>query len=235
MLEVRAIMTPNPVTIGPDARIWEAANTMLDCQVSGLPVVDKAGELLGVISEGDFLRRGEIHSDRHHSFWQTLFASRGSLAEDYAKAFGKNVSEVMTSPCVSVPPDTSLERAATLMAEKNIKRLPVVDGNRIVGLVTRSDIMAAILRQLADHTAVKTDTDIQRALEAELAHKKWADSVSFEVHQGIVTLNGRVMDAREKTALRVAAENVTGVKGVNDKTELVTFPDMPVPPPGFYP
>jgi len=233
-LPVRSIMTSNPATIGPDAKIWEAANAMLDRRVSGLPVINDEGRLLGIISESDFLHRGEIHADGPHGLWRTLFASRASLAEEYAKAFGQNVGEVMSSPAAAVEPETPIEAAAGLMAKNNIKRLPVVEDGKLVGIVTRSDIMGAFVRELAQHSAVKADADIRNALEAELAGQSWGDAVEIKVADRVVTLEGKVLDEREKTALRVAAENVTGVKRVDDRVEVVVPLDMPVPPPGFY-
>ncbi|MBX4898502.1 CBS domain-containing protein [Rhizobium bangladeshense] len=234
MLQIRSIMTPNPTTIGPNVKIWEAANAMVDRHISGLPVVDQSGDLLGIISESDFLRRGEIHTQAPHSLWRDFFASRGGLAEEYAKSFGNDVGEVMSSPAVTVQPDASIETAAKLMAEKNVKRLPVVEGNHLIGIVTRFDVMAALVRELTRHCAARTDSDIQSALEAELARQKWGDSVTLHVADGVVTLEGRVLDSREKTALHVAAENTIGVKRVDDRVQVVAPPDMPVPPPGFY-
>lgn len=233
-LPVRSIMTLNPATIGPDAKIWEAANTMLDRHISGLPVVDDEQHLLGIISESDFLHRGEIHTDGRHGFWRTLFTSRASLAEEYAKAFGQNVGEVMSSPAVTVEPETPVETAATLMASGNIKRLPVIEHGKVVGIVTRSDIMGAFIRELAQHSAEKADADIGNALEAELARQSWGDAVRIKVAEGVITLEGKVRDEREKTALNVAAENITGVKRVDNNVEVVVSLDMPVPPPGFY-
>ncbi|WP_064693773.1 CBS domain-containing protein [Rhizobium aegyptiacum] len=234
MLQIRSIMTPNPTTIGPKAKIWEAANAMVNRHISGLPVVDQSGDLLGIISESDFLRRGEIHTQAPHSLWRDFFASRGELAEEYAKNFGNDVGEIMSSPAVTVQPDASIETAAKLMAEKNVKRLPVVEGNQLIGIVTRFDVMAALVRELASQCAARTDGDIQSALEAELARQKWGDSVTLHVADGVVTLEGRVLDSREKTALHVAAENTLGVKRVDDRVQVVAPPDMPVPPPGFY-
>ncbi|MBP2562465.1 hypothetical protein J2857_005256 [Neorhizobium galegae] len=191
MLSVRSIMTPNPTTIGPEAKIWEAATTMLDRRVNGLPVV------------GDVLRRGEFHTGAHHGLRRTLFPSRGTLAEDYAKSFGKDVGEVMSSPAVSVEPETTVEVAA--------------------------EIMGALIRELAGYSATKADADIRNALETELAKHRWGDAIAIRVAEGVVALEGR-----EKTALRVAAENTTGVKRVDDSIEVVQPLDMPVPPPGFY-
>ncbi|WP_167358979.1 CBS domain-containing protein [Rhizobium bangladeshense] len=234
MLKIRSIMTPKPATIGPNAKIWEAANAMLDHHVSGLPVVDQSGGLLGIISESDFLRRSEIHTDATHGLWRDFFSSRGELAEEYAKNFGSTVGEVMSCPAVTVQPDASVEAAAELMAKKNIKRLPVVEGDELIGIVTRFDVMAALVRELASHCAARADSDIRNALEAELARQKWGDSVTLHVADGVVTLEGRVLDSREKTALHVAAENTIGVKRVDDHIQVVAPPDMPVPPPGFY-
>lgn len=233
MLTVRSIMSPDPIVVGPQTRIWEAANVMLDCGFSGLPVVDDNGTLLGIISESDFLRRDELKSTRDRGFWRTLFSSRGALAEDYAKAFGKLVNEVMTSPAVSVNPETAIDDAAFRMADHNIKRLPVVDSDKVVGVVTRSDIMRALIRDMAAKSPERLDADIKSALEAELDRHRWGDAVTVSVANAVVTLEGRVLDDREKTAARVAAENTSGVTRVVDEVIVANFPQMPVSPPGF--
>ncbi|WP_429925739.1 CBS domain-containing protein (plasmid) [Agrobacterium vitis] len=233
MLTVQSIMSSDPIVVGPQTRIWEAANVMLDCGFSGLPVVDADGVLLGIISESDFLRRDELKSNGGRGFWRTLFSSRGALAEDYAKAFGKLVNEVMTSPAVSVAPETTIDDAAFRMADHNIKRLPVVHNDKVVGIVTRSDIMRALIKDMAAKSAERLDADIKGALLAELDRQRWGDAIIVSVANAVVTLEGRVLDEREKTAARVAAENTSGVTRVVDDIRVAAFPDMPVSPPGF--
>ncbi len=233
MLTVRTIMSSDPIAVGPSAKIWEAANVMLDCGFSGLPVVDDHEHVVGVISESDFLRRGELRTETAQAFWRTLFSSRGALAEDYAKAFGKEVGEVMTSPAVVVEPGMTVKAAAALMADSGIKRLPVVENDRIVGIVTRSDIMRTLIKQMAATAMNRIDADIKGGLEAELARQRWGDTITVSVDATVVTLEGRVLDAREKNAARVAAENTIGVTKVMDRILIVGFPEMPVSPPGF--
>jgi CBS domain-containing protein len=233
MLTVRSIMTSDPIAVGPSAKIWEAANTMLDCGFSGLPVIDDDAQVVGVISESDFLRRGELRTEAPHRFWRTLFSSRGALAEDYAKAFGKQVGEVMTSPAVTAELQMTVEAAGYLMGDRGIKRLPVVENDKIVGIVTRSDIMRTLIRQMADSAVDRIDADIKAGLEAEYGRQRWGDTITVTVDATVVTLEGRVLDAREKTAARVAAENTLGVTKVIDQILIVGFLEMPVSPPGF--
>jgi len=235
MSTVQTIMTPNPMTIGAEARIWEAANLMLDHGISGLPVTDETGQLVGVISESDFLLRGELHTDPAKSFWRRLFSARGALAEDYSKSFGRKVGEVMSTPAVTVAAEEAVGAAALLMAERNIKRLPVVADDKVVGIVTRSDIMRSMIKDMAARSVERIDADIRRALEGELDHQRWGDHITVHVKEAIVTLEGKVTDLREKTAARVAAENTLGAIQVIDNVQVVVLPDMPVPPPGFYP
>lgn len=233
MQTVRSIMTADPISVHPDAKIWEAANTMLDCGFSGLPVIDIDEQVLGVISESDFLRRGELRSQASPGMWRRLFSSRGALAEDYAKAFGKEVSEVMSSPAITVEPWITVEDAANLMGDRGIKRLPVVENNKLVGIVTRADIMRTLIRQMSASAVDRIDADIKAGLEAEYDRQRWGDTITVAVDATVVTLEGRVLDAREKTAARVAAENTLGVTKVIDQILVVGLPEMPVSPPGF--
>lgn len=173
-LPVRSFMTSNPATIDPDAKIWEAANTVLDRRVGGLPVINDEGHLLGIIRESDVLHRGEIHADGRHGRWRTLFASRASLAEEYAKAFGQDVGEVMSSPAVAVEPETPIEAAAELMAKNNIKRTTsnACRWSKTASSSASSHIPISCALSsggLTQHSGVKADADIRNALEAELA------------------------------------------------------------------
>jgi CBS domain-containing protein len=213
MQTVRSIMTSDPISVHPDAKIWEAANTMLDCGFSGLPVIDDDEQVLGVISESDFLRRGELRSQAAPGIWRSLFSSRGALAEDYAKAFGREVSEVMTSPAITVEPWITVEEAANLMGDRGIKR--------------------TLIRKMAASAVGRIDEDIKAGLEAEYDRHRWGDTITVTVDATLVTLEGRVLDAREKTAARVAAENTLGVTKVIDRILVVGLPEMPVTPPGF--
>lgn len=233
MLTVKSIMTFEPTTTSATAKIWEAANTMLDRHVSGLPVVDDDGHIEGVISDSDFLRRVEIHTEPTQSSWRRMFAARGVLAAEYVKAFGQSVGEVMSAPAITVTPDTTVTEAALLMAHHNIKRVPVVDDGRLVGIVARSDIMAGLISELPHFSAARKDANIKGALEAELARYSWGGGITLEVADGVVALNGWVFDANEKIAARVAAENIAMVTRVDDHLTVPEKLEMPAAPPGF--
>lgn len=233
MLTVRSIMSADPVAVGAETTIREAANIMLERGIGGLPVLDENGSPLGVISASDFLKRGELRSQDRGGFWHRVFSSRGELAEEYAKAHGKLASEVMTAPAVTVEPDATIDAAAGRMADRDVRRLLVVENGRLVGIVTRTDIMRALIREVVIGPTARADADIRQALESELERHRWGDAITFHVNNTVVTLEGRVLDPREKTALRVAAENTIGVSQVIDRVMVVKMPTMPVAPPGF--
>jgi CBS domain-containing protein len=139
----------------------------------------------------------------------------------------------MSSPAITVEPWITVEDAANLMGDRGIKRLPVVENNKLVGIVTRADIMRTLIRQMSASAVDRIDVDIKAGLEAEYDRQRWGDTITVAVDATVVTLEGRVLDAREKTAARVAAENTLGVTKVIDQILVVGLPEMPVSPPGF--
>lgn len=141
---VRAIMTPSPVTIVASSSILDAAKLMLDNRVSGLPVVDANGVLVGMITEGDFLRRHELGTDRKRSWLREWLTSPGKIADEYVRAHGRRVEELMTPQVTVISPKDSISDAVRLMERNDIKRLPVVSDGRLVGIISRSDLLRAV-------------------------------------------------------------------------------------------
>jgi CBS domain-containing protein len=213
------VMTPDVISADPDATVLQAARYMLQHHISGLPVIDKTGTLVGILSEGDFLRRRETHTDRRPSRWLEFLMGPGKLAAQYTHTHGSKVSEVMTTNLHTVSEDTSLEKVVEMMERYRIKRVPVLRGKKIVGIVTRANLMHAMVSLArGEPKAASGDAAIRQELLKELKTEKWAlaSMINVVVRAGVVELWGMIVDDRQRQALVVAAENVPGVKQVKD-------------------
>ena len=213
------VMTRNILSVAPDSTIAEAVRTMLDNRISGLPVIDEAGRLVGILTEGDLLRRGETATERHRPRWLEILMGPGRLAEEYVRTHSRRIAEVMTRDPVSVAPDTPLKEIVGLMERHRIKRVPVLDGDAPVGILSRADLLRGLAGALeATPPAATTDAEIRERILAELARTAWVprDGIAITVENGVVDLNGVILDENERAALRVAAENVPGVRAVED-------------------
>ena len=212
------IMTIRVVTVTAETTIRAAARAMMEHRVSGLPVVDGSGGLIGMVTEGDLLRRAETGTERRHSPWLELLMGPGRLAQEYVHAHASKVGDVMTQSVISVSPETPLEEVVRLMERRPIKRVPVVENGRLAGIVSRSDLLS-FLASLDDLPSIgASDSEIRTNILAEVDKQPWAPRASAKVfvRDGIVELHGAIADEREREALRVACENVPGVKAVHD-------------------
>lgn len=217
-MRAHQIMTRPVVTIGPDAAITEAAAVMLEHHISGLPVVDGAGTLVGILSEGDFLRRGEISTQRRRNRLLRFILGPGQSAADFVHEHGCKVSEVMTTRLVTITEDTSLGAIVALMEKNNLNRLPVMRDGQVVGIVSRANLLqvvASLARQLPDPTA--DDDHIRNRIINALGKNDWCpQGLKVSVRDGIVHLGGIIPDERARQAAIVAAENISGVKKIHD-------------------
>ena len=217
-MRAHQIMTKPVVTVGPDTTVLEAANIMLSRHISGLPVVDAAGKLVGIVSQGDFIHRGEIGTERRRGRWLKFMFGSGNSAIDFVHEHGRKVSEVMSRSPITIAEDTPLADIADLMEKKNIKRLPVLRDDRLVGIVTRTNLLqavASLARHVPDPTA--DDNHIRDRIIRAIEKADWPPiGLNVIVRDGIVHLNGYITDERTREALMVAAENVEGVRKVHD-------------------
>ena len=218
-MKAEDVMTRDVISIAPDATVLQAARLMLQHHISGLPVVNKDGRLVGVLSEGDFLRRRETRTEHKRSRWLEFLMGPGRMAAEYSHSHGSKVAEVMTAEVHTVDEVTALEDIVELMEHKRIKRVPVVCGSQLVGIVTRSNLMHAMvsLARVTQPTA-KDDGAIREMLQAEFQKEIWAPAAmtNVVVRDGVVELWGVIIDERQREAMKVAAENIPGVKAVND-------------------
>jgi predicted transcriptional regulator len=191
---------------------------MLQRKFSGLPVVDSAGALVGIVTEGDFLRRAETGTLRRRPRWIEFLMGPGPLAAEYTHASGRRVGEVMTRDVLTVTEDTPLDTVIDLMERHQVKRLPVVRGQAVVGIVTRQNLLRALIGRsaAADNTA-GDDKTIRERLLGELKAQPWGPLIDVFVERGRVKLLGTILDERQRAAIRVAAENVPGVTSIEDQ------------------
>jgi CBS domain-containing protein len=208
------------VTTSPDTTVEELARLMTNLRISGVPVMDKDGRLVGMVTEGDLLRRVETGTERHRPRWSVPFSSNSRLAAEYIKSHAKRVADIMTRDVCSVEESATLGEIANLLETKHIKRVPVVHDGKIVGVVSRADLLKVLVSGGAETAHEEQDRTIRTQLLAELREQKWADAEGrVVVSDGIVHLWGIVGSENERRALRIAAENTPGVRGVEDHTE----------------
>lgn len=213
------IMARNVITAAADMPIRDAARLMLDHHISGLPVVDRDGRLLGMLSEGDFLRRSEIATQRPRKKWLDFFLGPGAAAGDFVREHGGKVGEIMSQDEIhSATEEMPLDEIVRLMERHRVKRLPVLRDGKLVGLVSRSDLLravASLARDVPDPTA--DDDHIRRRVISAVENNDWTPvQLGVTVRDGIVHLSGMITDERFRQAAIVAAENVAGVRLVHD-------------------
>ena len=218
-MKARDVMTSPVISVEPDVAVLQAVRIMLQRRVSGLPVIDREGRLVGIVTEGDFLRRAETGTQRRRPRWLEFLAGPGRLAQDYARSHARKVGEVMTPDPVTVDEDAALDEIVRLMEKRQIKRIPVVRGTNIVGIVSRANLLHALASVAREaKPAEQSDEAIRALLLAELAKQPWAPVALINpvVRNGVVEMWGTITDERERPALMIAAENVPGVKAVHD-------------------
>ncbi|PAY10585.1 MULTISPECIES: CBS domain-containing protein [Bradyrhizobium] len=217
-MRAHQIMARHVITVGTEASILDAAKLMMDHHISGLPVVDAAGKLVGILSETDFLRRSEIGTQRSRPRWLRFLLGSGSAATDFVHERGRKVGEIMSYDPITVTEQTPLPDLVELMEKKSIKRLPVMRDRQLVGIVTRSDLLravASVAHEIPDPTA--DDKHIHDRIVRALDAANWCPlGLQVSVRNGVVHLRGIIMDERARQAAIVAAENAAGVKEVHD-------------------
>lgn len=217
------IMTREVISVDAETTISEAARLMVQHHISGLPVTDESGAVVGIVTEGDLLRRAELGTARHRRRWIELLLGPGRMANEYVDTHARKVGEVMTRAVASAAPQDELADVVEVMEEHRVKRLPVIDNGRMVGIISRANLVRALLDNLAQKDTasaadIHSDRQIRDRIRAVIDKEPWGPrfSVTAKVKNGIVELHGSITDERERQALRVAAENVPGVKAVRD-------------------
>ena len=223
-MRANLVMTRHVVTVPADASVYDAAMVLLNAGISAAPVVDAGGKMIGIVSEADLMHRPEIGSVVKKSWLQRLLADDAVLAKDFIRSHSHRVADVMTKEVVSAGPRTSLPDIAALMQRHKVKRLPIVDDGRIVGIVSRANLLQGLLvREPREAEAPANDT-LRAAVLGALGKRGWASSGTANVvaDNGVVHLWGCVDNATVKKAYEVAAENVHGVQRV--KNHMMVLP-----------
>ena len=225
-MQAKDVMTMNVVTVSPDTLVNDIAKLLIERRISAVPVVAADGRVVGIVSEGDLMRRPESETEeRHVSWWLKLFADQGTLAGEYAKSHGRHASEIMTGDVVTVSESTPVAEIAQILEEKHIKRVPVVENDRLVGIVSRANLLHGLATHKSDQpsSATGSDRSIRERLLEQLGRESWVSLpyINVTVTEGVVHLWGFVESANVRKALGIAAESVDGVRSVENHLSLL--------------
>ncbi|HSV25441.1 MAG TPA: CBS domain-containing protein [Xanthobacteraceae bacterium] len=224
------VMMTNVFTVGPDACVQDVAQILLANRISAVPVVGADGELLGIVSEGDLMRRAEAGTGKRRSWWLAMLTRKEVFAADYVKEHSRKVTDVMSHGVVTATPETPLDQIAELLEKNGIKRVPIVAGGKVVGIVSRANLLHALasLRKDAAPGAAPSDAVIRRSVISRINAEPWTrpSLINVVVKDGVVDLWGIVDSNEERKAIRVAAEIAPGVRTVND--------NLMIQPPGSW-
>jgi CBS domain-containing protein len=221
-MKAKDVMTTNVISVAPDATIAEVAAVMLERNISAVPVVGADGVMEGLVSEGDLIRRTELGSEIKRSWWLQFLTGEAERASDYVKTHGRHARDVMSTQVVTVDEETSLADIATILEERRIKRVPVVSGGRIVGIVSRSNLLQGLVARRGAIEAVvpANDNELRNQIMEVLAELSWLRPTQMNVivDKGVVEIWGYVEVKAQRKALLVAVENVPGVNEIRDHT-----------------
>jgi CBS domain-containing protein len=214
------VMVRNVVSVKPDDAVGDVVDLLLEHDISAVPVIDDDKNVIGIVSEADLVRRKEIDTDRTHHWWIKAVLPASKLAHEFSKAHGQRVDEVMSRNVITAAEDTSLGNIATLLERHRVKRVPIVRGNKLVGIVSRSNLIQALASAMpALEGPTASDRQIRLDVLDRLAHQKWTEfgETNIIVKDGVVHLWGLVHTPAERTALVALAEEVPGVVSVSDE------------------
>jgi CBS domain-containing protein len=198
--------------------VRDVARLLLENRISAVPVVDDAGTLVGIVSEGDLLHRSEAGTELRRSWWLLGLTGEDTLAAEYVKAHARKVADVMTPKVIVAAPDAQLHELAGLMEANAIKRVPIVDNGRLAGIVTRANLLQAVASAKPEVETPLADAGIRDQLLAHLQNQAWARPwlLNVIVKDGVVDLWGVARSEAERKAIRIAAEAIPGARAVND-------------------
>jgi len=214
-MKARDVMTKSVVIVRPETKVREIARRLIERNVSAVPVVDAEERVVGIVSEGDLMRRPESGTERHPSWWLHLFAGAEDWAQQYVKSHGLTAADVMTRSVITTSEETPVEEIATLLEKHRIKRVPIVRDGRLVGIVSRANLLHGLIAGMLRVSPTPSDDQMKQALDKSLAEAGLRmDFLNVVISQGVVRLWGMVESEEEKRAAQLAAERIPGVKRV---------------------
>jgi CBS-domain-containing membrane protein len=227
-LKARDVMVSPVITADVSATVQDVARLLLQHRISAVPVLD-GGKLVGIVSEGDLLHRAEAGTQRKRSWWLDLVASDAALATDYVQANSRRIADVMSQNLVTATPETPLAEIASLLEKHAIKRVPIVSAGKLVGIVSRANLLQAVASRPGQLKIEQTDEELRKLITARLEAQPWAHTyrLNVTVTDGVAEIWGMTRSDAERRAIRVAAENTPGVRSVKDNlVELPVGGDM---------
>ncbi len=219
-MTARDLMTPDVVSVPPETPVLAVARLLSERGISAVPVLGPAGEVLGVVTEADLIRRLAGEEDAKPGWFGSLFADPTAEAERYAKTHGVRAQHIMTEMVLTVGEGDTAAHIAHLMEDRNIRRVFVVTDGRLRGIVSRADLLRALVAPMPEEGDF-SDSRLRSAVIAAMRKQPWADSfyTLVDVQEGVVIFHGFMRDEGVKRGLRVLAEAIPGVKGVRDETQ----------------
>jgi len=215
------VMARDVVTVTPTTTVKEIATIMAERRISGVPVVDAAGKLVGILSETDLLHRAETGTQRRHKWWLGAFIDDDQLAREYLAAHARRAEDIMSRQVVTVDAGMELGQVADLLERRKLKRVPVLQDGRLVGIITRGDLVRALVASLGAGGAAPAGSSpdaVLAAIRERMARERWLDSslITVSVEGGTATLSGLAASADQRRALRLLVEDTPGVAEVVD-------------------
>jgi CBS domain-containing protein len=217
-MKARDVMVSPVITVKQSCTVREVAKTFVEHRISGAPVVDDQGKLVGIVSESDLMHRSEAGTERKRSWWLLALMGSETLATDYVKAHACRVGDIMSRDVITAYPYTPLRDVAAVLEKNSIKRVPILENGQLVGIVSRANLVQAVASARTGMEVSPSDVAIRDKLLAHLKTQPWAQTglLNITVTDGIVDLWGMTSSDAERKALRVAAECAPGVHAVND-------------------
>lgn len=218
-MQVQDIMTKDVVSVRPETPVHEIAVLLAEKRIGGVPVLTVDGELVGIVTESDLIHRAEIGTEKKRKWWLRMVADANQLARDFTRSHGQHAQDVMARYVISTKGETSLADVADLMEQQRVKRLPVVRDGKLVGMITRGDLVRALARAEFTKSSKKLDNAaVYKALHDRMMQQAWLNTslINVSVEDGVASLSGFVESSDQRSALRVLAEETEGITKVED-------------------